>query len=59
MREDYQYALILEFDDIAGLEAYLHNPAHAKIGAVFTSGAEAALAYDYELVDLAAADRLL
>ena len=59
MREDYQYALILEFDDLAGLESYLRHPAHARIGNVFTSAAEAALAYDYELVDLAGADRLL
>ena len=59
MREDYQYALILEFDDLAGLEGYLRHPAHERIAGVFTSAADASLAYDYELEDLAGARRLL
>jgi hypothetical protein len=59
MPEDYQFSLILDFDDVEGLKAYLQNPAHAGIGGLFTSAASASLAYDYELVDLAAADTLL
>jgi hypothetical protein len=51
MREDYQYALILDFDDLEGLRAYLTHPAHAAIGQVFTSAA-GALAYDYEIFGL-------
>ena len=52
MSEDYQYALILDFDNVEGLVAYLQNPAHAGIGGLFTSAASASLAYDYELVEL-------
>ena len=52
MREDYQFAAIVEFDDVAGLLAYLQNPAHAGIGTQFGSSAAAALAYDYEMVTL-------
>ena len=39
--------------------AYLQNPAHAGIGGLFTSAASTSLAYDYEVVDLGQADRLL
>jgi hypothetical protein len=59
MRADYQYLLILEFDDIEGLRAYLEHPAHDAIGGFFTSAASASLAYDYEVVDLREAKKLL
>ena len=59
MSEDYQYALILDFDNVEGLVAYLQNPAHAAIGGLFTSAASASLAYDYELVELGEAQQLL
>ena len=52
MREDYQYFLVLEFDDVEGLRQYLEHPAHGAIGGFFTNAAAAALAYDYEVVDL-------
>ena len=58
MSEDYQHALILDFDNVEGLVAYLQNPAHAGIGGLFTSATSASLAYDYELVDLSEAERL-
>jgi hypothetical protein len=57
MREDYEYALMLEFDDVQGLREYLTHPTHNRIGAFFTSAASTALAYDYDLQDLGAADR--
>jgi hypothetical protein len=59
MRQDYQYALILDFDDLDGLRDYLTHPAHARLGTFFTEGASAALAYDYEIVDVEEAERLL
>lgn len=59
MFEDYQFSLILDFDDVEGLKSYLQNPAHAGIGGLFTSAASASLAYDYELVDLEDAAQLL
>ena len=59
MNEDYEYALLLEFDDPEGLQAYLQHPAHGRIGELFTSAAAASLAYDYQVVDLSDAPRLL
>ena len=52
MREDFEYAVIIEFDDIQALGAYLAHPEHAAIGKHFSESAAAALAYDYEMVDL-------
>jgi hypothetical protein len=50
MRTDFEYAAIVEFDDVAGLEEYLRHPAHAAAGRHFAESAAAALAYDYALV---------
>ena len=52
MSADYQYVLILEFDDVDGLHAYLKHPTHEQLGEFFSSAAAASLAYDYELMDL-------
>lgn len=49
MRTDYAYAALLEFDDLAGLMAYLEHPAHEALGARFFATFEEALLYDFEL----------
>ena len=54
MRTNYEYAAILEFDDVAGLEAYLEHPAHEALGAQFFAVFEEALMYDFELKEGAA-----
>jgi hypothetical protein len=51
MTVDYQYAAILEFDDAAGLKAYLEHPAHQQLGAQFFEMFERALMYDFDLVE--------
>ena len=51
MQVDYQYAAIMEFDDRAGLEAYLRHPAHHAAGRHFSTSAAHALAYDYEVAE--------
>jgi hypothetical protein len=52
MKVDYQYVAFIEFDDRAGLEAYLRHPAHATAGRHFTESAAHGLAYDYEVSDV-------
>jgi hypothetical protein len=52
MHVDYQYAAIFEFDDRAGLEAYLRHPAHEAAGRHFTAAAAHSLAYDFEFESL-------
>jgi hypothetical protein len=49
MTEDMAYAALLEFDDMEGLQAYLHHPAHVELGARFNASAAAAYVYDYEM----------
>ena len=51
MREDFPFAAIVEFDDLAGLQAYLRHPQHERLGMLFYQLQESALAYDYEISD--------
>ena len=53
MPQDFEYALIVELDDLDALKRYLHAPAHMALGALFYSATSAALAYDYDLEDIA------
>ena len=50
MGTDFEYAAIVEFDDVTGLEEYLRHPAHVAVSRHFTESAAASLAYDYTLV---------
>jgi Stress responsive A/B Barrel Domain len=38
----------IDFDDLAGLQAYLRHPAHDELGARFGQSLSAALVYDFE-----------
>ena len=42
---------VLEFDDVAGLQAYLTHPLHKDLGQRFNAAADAALIYDYSITD--------
>lgn len=46
---DLPYMAILEFDDLAGLRAYLTAPEHEEIGRRFWESSEEQLIYDFEL----------
>ncbi len=59
MREDYEFAAVIEFDDRDGLTAYLAHPSHESLGRHFTESAARALAYDYAMVDAADAGALI
>jgi hypothetical protein len=52
MHVDFEYAVIVEFDGVEGLTAYLSHPAHEAIGGHFTASASDSLAYDYDVFDL-------
>jgi hypothetical protein len=49
MRVNYEFAAMLEFDDVQGLKAYLEHPAHDALAARFFDAFEEALMYDFEL----------
>jgi hypothetical protein len=52
---DFAFCAIFEFDDLAGLRAYLRHPAHAELGARFHDSLTAGLACDYELGEVSEA----
>ena len=52
MALDYEFALIIEVDDLPALTRYLLAPAHAVLGQLFYSATSAALAYDYQLEEI-------
>ena len=49
MAQDFELALIVEFDDVEALKRYLQAPSHDALGQLFYTATSAALAYDYEL----------
>jgi hypothetical protein len=51
MRTNYSHIAILEFDDLAGLQAYLEHPVHEQLATRFFAAFEEALMYDYEVVE--------
>lgn len=53
MAQDYEFALLIEVDDIAALTRYLTMPAHLALGSLFATATAAALAYDYDMTDVA------
>ena len=59
MPEDFEFLVIIEVDALEALKGYLMHPSHAAFGAHFTQSSSAALAYDYEMVDVADAMRLV
>jgi len=52
MRQEFEYALIIELDDLDALKRYLEAPAHTALGELFYGATSAALAYDYDLDDI-------
>lgn len=54
-----EFSVIIDFDDLVGLKAYLQHPAHQNLGARFTESVEQAFVYDYEMMGLEGARVLL
>ena len=52
MATDYEFALIIEVDDVTALTQYLKAPAHRALGDLFSTATAAALAYDFEMTDI-------
>ena len=49
MRVDYEYAALLDFDDVAGLKAYLEHPAHEALATRLFQMLDESLIYDFDL----------
>ena len=44
-----EYVAIIDFDDLAGLQAYLRHPAHDVLGVRFGQSLRSAVVYDFEV----------
>jgi hypothetical protein len=42
------YLVVIDFNDLAGLQTYLRHPAHDELGARFSQSLSSALVYDFE-----------
>ena len=49
MRTDFPYMVILEFDDISSVKAYLDHAAHKEVSARFFETVAESLIYDFEI----------
>jgi hypothetical protein len=47
--ESGDYLVAIDFDDLAGLQAYLQHPAHDALGVRFNLSIGSALVYDFEV----------
>lgn len=47
---DLRLAMIIDFDDFAGLRTYLDHPAHEDLGTRFNASIEQAVVYDCEMM---------
>jgi len=52
MAEHFEYSAIIEFDSEADLRVYLDHPQHQELGKRFFESVEAALVYDFTIVDV-------
>jgi len=52
MTQNFEFALIVEVDDLDALKRYLQAPAHQELGGLFYTATTAALAYDYALEEI-------
>jgi len=43
------FMVVIDFDDVEGLQTYLRHPAHAELGARFGQSLSGALVYDFEV----------
>ncbi len=42
------FLIVIDFDDLDGLQAYLRHPAHAELGMRFNQAFDSGLVYDFE-----------
>ncbi len=59
MAEHYEYSAIIEFDSEADLRGYLDHPQHLELGQRFFAATDAALVYDFTMIEADGVRRLL
>jgi Stress responsive A/B Barrel Domain len=49
MPASFDYAAVIEFDGLLGLQAYLEHPAHEALGKRFMQALESSMIFDYQM----------
>ena len=49
MPDTGEYLIVIDFDDVDGLQTYLRHPVHEALGAQFNQSLGSALIYDFEV----------
>jgi len=47
-REVFEFVAVIDFEDLAGLQAYLQHPTHSELGARFYQTLSSAAVYDFQ-----------
>jgi hypothetical protein len=58
MPDTADYLVMIDFEDLAGLQEYLQHPSHEDLGARFNQSLGSALIYDFEIDGAADGKRL-
>jgi hypothetical protein len=56
--DSVEYFVLIDFDDLAGLQRYLSHPAHDELGTRFNQSVSSALVFDFEVGGLETLRRL-
>jgi len=57
--DSFEYFVLIDFDDLAGLQRYLAHRAHDELGTRFGQSVSAALVFDFEVGGLETLRRLV
>ena len=59
MPDTADYLIVIDFDDVSGLQTYLRHPAHEALGARFNQSLSSALVYDFEVGGMEVLEKLM
>ena len=59
MPDTGEYLIVVDFDDVDGLQTYLRHPAPEDLGARFNQSLSSALIYDFEVGSVEGLEKLL
>ena len=59
MPDTGEYLIVIDFDDVDGLQTYLRHPAHEETAARFNQSLGSALIYDFEVGSVEGLEKLI
>jgi hypothetical protein len=59
MPDTGEYLIVIDFDDVEGLQTYLRHPVHEELGARFYQSLSSTLIYDFEAGGVEGLEKLM